>query len=614
MKSKKTLATSLVFALALGSLPFTGFGLQSAKAAGITANFDAVSGLVKVADTNTTPVVWGVAKKMRTAPKAGKEKSTQKRLGEKDWYEIKVLEEAFAGEIDAYAVSKGKEVNLVVIKKDKQNNKELGAEDFTLVELKGPDKNFKVVYSADGKGLDLTDNKIAGDENSGYLAFFKSDNTGKKAEQFLPTGEDVQLKKGKNGMWKDLKFYFEGNTFADEKGDKRVAALVQNGSELSFRLKPASNTKGWMSKEVKVKVAKRPNAPKIKVDVNKDIITLKKGMKYKVMLGENELQGETEFVDPKKNTFTDLKIKTDIAENDKDKQQTIEVKTVGKGKKLTSKSSKIVLKRQDAPTVAHAIKDNKDLKKQGGSIIQKGDGESKPELVTLNLSTPYDPSKGATLENKDTTKDYEFWIGYDDQDTTPDKWNILKKAKDEDKPTKVKLKTSDIKKKGTFKVDGSSTSKIHIRVAGDNKTSADVVTLPSSALEVNLKMSKLDQAVKKQSDGDSSGPVTVSGNASTFEAKFKSQLDYSFSIFVKDLVNAEAKPKLANVSKVDGVSVKAEAFDGTNDETNGSKSVITLKVANEKKAEAMENKQLSFDFLVEGVKVKFTLTLKKGNS
>lgn len=611
MKSKKTLAKSLVFALALGTLPFTGFSISSVKAAGPVSALEPVSGLIKVEGTNNAPVVWGVAKKMKATPKKGKEKATQKKLNDKGWYEIKNLEEAFGGEIDAYSVAKGKAIDIVVIKKDKAGTQELGADDFTLLELKGPDKNFKVVYSADGKGLDMTDGKIAGETKDGYIAFFKSGANG-KAEQFLPSGEDVQLKKGKNGTWKDLKFYFDSNAFTDDKADKRVASLVQNGAELSFRLKPAAGTTGWLSKEVKVKITKRPNAPKIKVDVHKDTVSIKKGMKYKVMLADQELQVETELTDANKNTFKDLKIKDKIESvDDGNKEQTIEVYAVGKGKKLSSKSAKIVLKRQSMPfkgtNLEEAGKDT--LKNQGGGIVGNKDTNPDKDFVNLKLVTPYDPSKGAVLENLSTDTDYEFWIAYDNTDTTPKKWTTLKKTKDENKPTVVKLKTSDTKKEGTFKVSETGDSKIYIRKAGDNKSSSDVVTIGSTPLEVKLKMKKLEQAVKKKS-GDDNDPTAVSNNASTFNAQFKNQLEYPIEVYVKDLVNKEAKPKLANVGKVDGVSVKVDAFDGSNDSTNGSKAIVTLNV-DAKKVDAMDGKSLSFDFLVEGVKVKFTLTLKK---
>lgn len=601
MKSRKTMAKSLLFAMTLGTLPFLGLGLNTVKAsaAAPAAKFDGVSGIIKT-DAPTTKVVWGVAKKLKSAPKAGKVKAGQRKLGD-TWYSIKDLENAYGGEIDLNAVAKGKAVNIVLIAKAKENTVELATTDFKLFEIEAPDKNFKVVYSADGAGLDKTDGKIAGEETSGYLAFFKS-GASKKAEQFLPSGDDVQLKKGKNGKWLDLKSYFEGGTFDDGKADKRVETLTQTGSELFFRLKADTSKTGWVSKEVKVKVAKRSNAPKVKVDVHKDIVKLKKGMKYKVTFDTTEEEG---VADGKADTFEKLKIKSTV-NNDIAKLHFIEVTIPGKGKKLASKTAKVFLKRQDAPFKGKdLVEDTKDtLKVQGGIIVDDKKDTDGNALVTLNLAVPYDPSKGAVLENFDTTKDYEFFVDWDGTATSVKKWIPLKKAKDTDKPTKVKIKTSDSKKDGTFKVDKTSDSKLKIRVAGDDKSSADVVTLGSDPLEVKLKLEKLAQEIKKQS-GDEDAPQDVD----SFEANFKGGTEYSFKVYVKALVNKEAKPKLINVSKVDGVSVKADPFDGST-AGNGSVSTVNIKVAENKQA-SIEGKKLTFEFVVEGVKEKFDITLKK---
>lgn len=597
MKAKKTGAKALAFALALGMVSVSGFGISKAYAAKPTTGFDGVSGIVSVKPTGNEKYVWGVAKPLKKAPK--KPKHTEKKLKD-TWYDIKELEEVSGGEVDVYAVSKGKAVKIVVIKADKADGKEIADDDFSLVDIAEGDKGFKVVYSADGKGIKVMD--AVGSEAYGYLAFFKTE--GKKSTQFKPTGDDakkIQVKKGKNGKWADMETYFAGGDYAHDEGVARIPVLVQNGADLNFRLE-ADNA--WVSKVSKVKVPKQADGPKVTVDVVKGTVNLKKGSKYLVKIEDknsaapalSELTKEVQ--DAKKNDFKTFGIK-DVINGDENKEQNLYVATGAKGKKIASKITKIEIERQKAPEVLDSLE--ADSKASGKKVKDQGSAFVKDNKVSIELETKYDPTKGAVVKNKSTDTDYEFYVSNKGTDPKADtKWIPLKRAKEENAPTTVKVKYSKEEKANTY-VDASS--KIFLRKAGKKQEDNNVV-IASVPLGVELAFTKIAQNVTVKKTGDDQ--VT---NA-TFNAKVtKDTTEYDFEVTIANIQKSGVAPKITDIktTKISKVAIKAEKVD------ESGKTVVNLKLPKDAFAKEFEQK-VEFKLKIEGVDQAFVITFKDASA
>ena len=503
MNFKKTIAKSLVVAMALGMVPVA--NLQTAKAAAAAITFSGDTGLA----TSTGAKFWGLAKE---DAKGGK---GSVKIGDK-FYKITNIQEYYDG-IDAYSALKGKAGILAA------GEKAVPDTDWKVLALPAADNTFKAqVIASKGAVKGTVPANILGGE-FGYLY----GTIGKKPVQevkWAASAASIEVKLN-DGSWKDFTTFF--GTADNDGVTKKLKIYGQNGSTITFRIKGSATA--WASKESKVKLTAQPKAPSVKIDVNKDTTSIKAGMEYQVVnAGAAVGANWKKAADKKGISLAELQLGTS---DNKD----VHVRTEASVKKIASKIATITVnKPAEALTVPS-------LTGTGAAIKQSGNNVA---IVEANLA--YDITKGASLKNV-STSDIEYALV---RTTTPAdkvKWSTLKASKDPvKKPTKANLKYSATPKDNTW---GEAGTKLFVRVAGTKQTKDNVATQSGVSAGAVMGLTNIAQAFKFLN----AGSVTDNTTASTLEVT-----DSTTTAAIKIATGAAAKFTIkANISKV--VSTKASA-------------------------------------------------------
>lgn len=447
MNFKKTIAKSLVVAMALGMVPVA--NLQTAKAAANAITFEGATGIAK----STGAKFWGVAK---VDAKGGK---GSVKIGDKS-YKITNIQE-YADEIDAYGALKGKAGVLAV------GDKAVPDGDWKVLELPAAETTFKVqlvASTAAVKGFKPA-NQLGGEY--GYLVA----SIGKQPKEVgLAASKGSIEVKLNDGNWSDFATFFGGDN--DTAVSKKLKVYGQNGSTLTFRLKGTATT--WASKESKVKVAAQAKAPAVKIDVAKDTTSIKSGMEYQVVaVGGDATTSWTLSTAKKGISLADLKL-TDTKD--------VLVRTAASGKKLASKVARVTVnKPADALTVP-ALNGT-------GAAIKKG--QDTVALVESNLA--YNITKGASLKNVGTV-DLEYTLVADGTTADKIKWSTLKASKDPvKKPSKATLKYSATAKPNTW---GDGKAKLFVRLAGTKQTKENIATQSGVSAGAVMALANIAQKVE----------------------------------------------------------------------------------------------------------------------
>ena len=447
MNFKKTIAKSLVVAMALGMVPVA--NLQTAKAAANAITFEGATGIAK----STGAKFWGVAK---VDAKGGK---GSVKIGDKS-YKITNIQE-YADEIDAYGALKGKAGVLAV------GDKAVPDGDWKVLELPAAETTFKVqlvASTAAVKGFKPA-NQLGGEY--GYLVA----SIGKQPKEVgLAASKGSIEVKLNDGNWSDFATFFGGDN--DTVVSKKLKVYGQNGSTLTFRLKGTATT--WASKESKVKVAAQAKAPAVKIDVAKDTTSIKSGMEYQVVaVGGDATTSWTLSTAKKGISLADLKL-TDTKD--------VLVRTAASGKKLASKVARVTVnKPADALTVP-ALNGT-------GAAIKKG--QDTVALVESNLA--YNITKGASLKNVGTV-DLEYTLVADGTTADKIKWSTLKASKDPvKKPSKATLKYSATAKPNTW---GDGKAKLFVRLAGTKQTKENIATQSGVSAGAVMALANIAQKVE----------------------------------------------------------------------------------------------------------------------
>ena len=542
MNFKKTIAKSLVVAMALGMVPVA--NLQTAKAADdVTITFDGTTGTATAANG----LFWGLAKE---DPKGVKLKDTKT-------YKITNIQD-FVGEIDLYSALKGKAGILVAGKTA------VPGDTWVAKKIPEADKTLKVQFiataSAVKKGPKPSADKLLGGE-FGYIYV----TNGKTPAEFDLSTADNQEKvevKLNEGNWKTFKDFFdtEGGKVKEDsvKVNKKLQAYGQSGSTLTFRMAGVKQTNtvegAWAGKEVKIKVATQAKAPNVKLDITKETTSIKSGIEWKAVASDaNEADVAWKLSEDRKG------ISLDKLGLEATKAYTLLVRNAANAKKIASKVGRITINLP--ANAANGITVGTGNKVTGtGAAIKQG----AKEIATINTSLAYDITKGAVLTNKSAT-DIEYALVTASVDGF--KWNTRKDSKDpEKKPSKTNLKYSKTAKANTW-TDAAET-KIYVRLAGTKQTKDNVVTRSGVSVGAVLALKNIEQKVTLAagtvsdaakvgvtvSNATTSAPTTASiqiatGTAATVTLKGT----------ITNTVNPKGgTPKLTAVSKLpSGVTIKA---------------------------------------------------------
>lgn len=553
MNFKKTIAKSLVVAMALGMVPVA--NLQTAKAAQTAVTFEGATGLAKAADAK----YWGIAKEDKAK---GKGSVT---IGTKN-YKISNIQE-YADGIDAYAALKGKAGIIVAGEKSVPDG------DWGVLELPAAESTFKVYVAASTaavKGFTPT-NKYGGEY--GYL--FASVGKPAKSVDLSASGEAIEVKLNE-GKWQKVKEFF-GNGVDDSKVTAKLKMLSQNGSTLTFRV--MGTTTAWASKESKVKVATQPKAPNVKVDITKETTSIKNGMEYQVIAAGGNLTTTWKVSTDKKGlSFADLQLGNDSKD--------IYVRTAASAKKLASAVTKVTInKGVDKINLPTSGK----FEATGGAVAN---------VLRVESNVQYDITKGASLYN--IGKEDLEWalVGTDGKY----KWSTLKASKDpEKKPTKVALKYSATAKANTWGVDGV---KLALRRSGVKQDKNGVATQSGVSATAVMALKNATQSFAFTSgSGGESGDITVNNNTTTAAIKVATGTAVKFTVkgkvtgFVGTKAGTAKVKKLGDLPK--GITYKVGKIDPNGDFE------ITVNVSKLKDKVTATIAEYSFEF--QGIKSGFKI-------
>jgi len=571
MNFKKTIAKSLVVAMALGMVPVA--NLQTAKAAVANLKIDGATGIA----TATGGKFWGIAK---VDPKQGKGSI---KIGDKS-YKISNIQE-YAGEIDAYSVLKGKAGVIAV------GEKAVPDDTWKVVEIDAADSTFKAqIVASTGavKGLTGKAAKALGGDYGWLVGTIGKKEV--KEVNWSASKASIEVKLN-DGSWADFATFFGGDD--NDKVTAKLKAYGQNGSTLTFRLKGAENV--WASKESKVKVTGQAKAPSVKIDVNKDTTTIKNGMEWQVVeVAADAAKDKWALSTDKKGlTLDELKVKTDKAYD-------VLVRTAASAKKLASKVGRVTLNK---PANALTITGNKFA--GTGSAITK-DGKN---VAVVGSTLAYDITKGATLTNvgKD---DIEYALVTDGK-VDKFKWNTLKAPKDEKKPSKAALKYSKDGKANTWSNDGKT--KLFVRLAGTKQDKNNVATRSGVSAGAVVALSNIAQKLTFKAgpttDNGTNSTITINGTTTTAAITITTGAAAKFAIKanVSNVVSAKggsAKVKPTNLPK--GVTYKV----GKIDPATGDFTIDVVVNKNTFKTE-VPTVTVDFSFKFEGIDDGFKLTFKK---
>ena len=446
MNFKKTIAKSLVVAMALGMVPVA--NLQTAKAAANAITFEGATGIAK----STGAKFWGVAK---VDAKGGK---GSVKIGDKS-YKITNIQE-YADEIDAYGALKGKAGVLAV------GDKAVPDGDWKVLELPAAETTFKVqlvASTAAVKGFKPA-NQLGGEY--GYLVA----SIGKQPKEVGLTASKGSIEvKLNDGNWSDFATFFGGDDAAAV--SKKLKVYGQNGSTLAFRLKGTATT--WASKESKVKVAAQAKAPAVKIDITKETTSIKTGMEYQVVQAGAAVGNDWKASTEKKGvSLATLNLGSTEAKD-------ILVRTAATGKKLASKVARITVNK---PATALTMPSDNKFTSTGAAIGNYA-------VVESNLA--YDITKGASLKNVGAA-DLEYALVKDGTAADKVKWSTLKASKDPvKKPSKATLKYSATAKDNTWTNDEKT--KLFVRLAGTKQTKENIATQSGVSAGAVMALSNIAQ-------------------------------------------------------------------------------------------------------------------------
>ena len=552
MNFKKTIAKSLVVAMALGMVPVA--NLQTAKAADSqVVKFDGTKGIA----TADNAKFWGIAKEDKSNGK-GSVKINGKN------YKITNIKE-YASGIDAYAALKGK-AGVIAAGTTAAPDAKWG-----VVELPAAESTFKVYIAASTAAVKGFAPKSHKGGDYGYL-FASIGKQPKEVDLNTASNEAIEVKLNEGG-WQTVKAFF-GDGVDDDKVTAKLKMLSQNGSALTFRLKGTDKT--WASKESKVKVAAQPKAPNVKVDITKETTSIKNGMQYQVVKAGEKINDKWKVSTDKKGlSFTDLQLGTE--------NRDIYVRTAASGKKLASAVTKITINKG----VEKLTIPDSGFTATGATI--------NTNVARVESNVQYDITKGASLYNL-SPEDLEWTlVGKDGKY----KWSTLKASKNpEKKPTKVALKYSAAEKPNTW---GAGEVKLYLRRSGVKQDKNGVATQSGVSAGAVMKLTNVKQSFVFTNDGK----VVKAENTTTaaIEVATGTAATYTIKGMVTGFVGTKAGS--AKVKKVvdlpKGITYKVGKIDPSGDFD------ITVNVG--KLKDKVETKDAQFDFEFQGIKSGFKIKI-----
>ena len=579
MNFKKTIAKSLVVAMALGMVPVA--NLQTAKAGTVTITFNGAEGTATGGDAQ----FWGIAKVDKKGGKDSVEINGTK-------YKITNVQE-LAGMIDVYAALKGKEGVIVA--------GETPVPDSTWKELKlaAADSTFKVQFVASTSAVKgfKPSNAVGGD--FGYL-FATTGKKGSETEVNLKDKADAVEVKLNDGNWQTFKAFMAGTgSVTDALVNTKLRALGQSGSSLSFRMKGTETA--WASKESKLKIATQGNAPAAKVDVTKETTSVKNGVEWQLVDAGKPADATKWKLSTSKKGLT-LSELTGLVDT---KDQDLLVRTGATAKKIASKVGRVTLKKPEGALTVGA----------GGNITGTGAaievGGKTGVIVSSTLA--YDITKGLLLQNV-SDKDVEYALVPSTGDVSKFKWSVLKASKDPvKKPTKANLKHSTDEKANTW-TEGKT--KLFLRLSGTKQDKNGVATRSGVSAGAIIKIANIAQkltftgatvagdaakAAVTATDGTTTAAIQVAtGTAATFTINAK----------VDKVVNPKGgSPKVKVVKALPkGVTYKVGKVDGAT-----GLFTITVNVSNKAFVTADPSGEAEFGLTYEGVNSGFKITFAKKN-
>lgn len=572
MNFKKTIAKSLVVAMALGMVPVA--NLQTAKAASPVITFNGAEGTATVAGAK----FWGIAKEDK---KGGKDSVTIDTAK----YKITNVQD-ISDMIDVYAALKGKAGIIAV------GDTPTPDSTWKVLKLDAADTTFKAQFVASTSAVKGTKPTHALGGDFGYLFATK----GKKGETEVDLKADAEKVEVKlnDGSWQTFQAFLGGTAPTDDLVNKRLRSLGQSGSSLSFRIKGTSTT--WASKESKLKIATQGNAPAAKVDVTKETTSVKNGVEWQLVdAGAAAVPANWKLSTSKKGlTLSEL---TGLVDT---KDQDLLVRTGATAKKIASKVGRVSLKKPaEKLNVGNEITGT-------GSAINVG---SKVGVI-VSSTLAYDITKGLLLQNV-SDKDIEYALVPSTGDTSKFKWSVLKASKDPvKKPTKANLKHSTDEKANTW-TEGKT--KLFLRLSGTKQDKNGVVTRSGVSAGAIIKIANIAQNVTFESGSSSdTAKSTINASATTAAIQIATGTAATFTINAKvdKVVNPKGgSPKVKVVKALPkGVTYKVGKVDGAT-----GKFTITVNVSNKAFTGAEINADAEYGLTYEGANSGFKITFAKKN-
>ena len=575
MNFKKTIAKSLVVAMALGMVPVA--NLQTAKAASPVITFNGAEGTATVAGAK----FWGIAKEDK---KGGKDSVTIDTAK----YKITNVQD-ISDMIDVYAALKGKAGIIAV------GDTPTPDSTWKVLKLEAADTTFKAQFVASTSAVKGTKPTHALGGDFGYLFATK----GKKGETEVDLKADAEKVEVKlnDGSWQTFQAFLGGTAPTDDLVNKRLRSLGQSGSSLSFRIKGTSTT--WASKESKLKIATQGNAPAAKVDVTKETTSVKNGVEWQLVdAGAAAVPANWKLSTSKKGlTLSEL---TGLVDT---KDQDLLVRTGATAKKIASKVGRVSLKKPaEKLNVGNEITGT-------GSAINVG---SKVGVI-VSSTLAYDITKGLLLQNV-SDKDIEYALVPSTGDTSKFKWSVLKASKDPvKKPTKANLKYSKDEKANTW-TEGKT--KLFLRLSGTKQDKNGVATRSGVSAGAIINIANIAQNVTFESASVAGDPakaaVTAASGSTTAAIQIATGTAATFTINAKvdKVVNPKGgSPKVKVVKALPkGVTYKVGKVDGAT-----GKFTITVNVSNKAFTGAEINADAEYGLTYEGANSGFKITFAKKN-
>ena len=577
MNFKKTIAKSLVVAMALGMVPVA--NLQTAKAASPVITFNGAEGTATVAGAK----FWGIAKEDK---KGGKDSVTIDTAK----YKITNVQD-ISDMIDVYAALKGKAGIIAV------GDTPTPDSTWKVLKLDAADTTFKAQFVASTSAVKGTKPTHALGGDFGYLFATK----GKKGETEVDLKADAEKVEVKlnDGSWQTFQAFLGGTAPTDDLVNKRLRSLGQSGSSLSFRIKGTSTT--WASKESKLKIATQGNAPAAKVDVTKETTSVKNGVEWQLVdAGAAAVPANWKLSTSKKGlTLSEL---TGLVDT---KDQDLLVRTGANAKKIASKVGRVTLKK---PEGALTVSAGNEITGTGAAINVGG-----KTGVIVSSTLAYDITKGLLLQNV-SDKDIEYALVPSTGDTSKFKWSVLKASKDPvKKPTKANLKYSKDEKANTW-TEGKT--KLFLRLSGTKQDKNGVATRSGVSAGAIINIANIAQNVTFEGAtvaGDAAkAAVTAASGSTTAAIQIATGTAATFTINAKvdKVVNPKGgSPKVKVVKALPkGVTYKVGKVDGAT-----GKFTITVNVSNKAFTAAEINAEAEYGLTYEGANSGFKITFAKKN-